>query len=98
MNKENYNKIIDNNLTKFDKDTVGDIETIYKDKLENSRKIFIYELPFDLNDKFYSYIEFLLKHIQEINKHDAINIFMEGFKQGIEFERYLKDKYEKSEL
>lgn len=97
MEKEYYNSIIENNLTKLNKDTLRNIETIYKIKLENSRKDLICNLPFDLDSKFYSYIELLIKHIQEINKQDALNIFVEGFKKGIEYERYLKNKYEKSE-
>ena len=65
------------------------------DKIEDK---FLYNLPFDLFETFHKYIDLIIEHVNEIRKEDCYNIYLKGFSNGIEFERYLKDKHEKSEL
>ena len=65
------------------------------DKVEDE---FLYNLPFDLFETYYEYIDLIIEHVNEIRKEDSYNIYLKGFSNGIEFERYLKNKYEKSEL
>ncbi len=84
IKSENHRKILET------KSVVSvEINFAYTNLIEN--------LPFDLYDSFYDYCDLLIKHISEINKEKSNMMCQEAFKNGIEFERYLKYKHEKIE-
>lgn len=55
----------------------------------------LYVLPYDLYDIFNEYCYILIKHLNEINQDQNNVNYLKGFRKGVEFERYLKNKHSK---
>ena len=84
IKSENHKKILETKSVVFE-----DVNFAYENLIVN--------LPFDLFDSFHEYCDFLIKHVLEINKEKTNKMCQESFKNGVEFERYLRNKHEKNE-
>ena len=92
-----YSQLINSLLREVNQDNLKTFDFSKKDIFSKIDDELMYKLPFDLFETLKQYIDLVIEQVLEIRKEDCINVFTYGFKNGIEFERYLKDKHEKSE-
>jgi len=97
METNSYYKSIEEMLRKISNFNLFNFETSYKDQLKEFKYKLNNKLSEDYQTYFNIYESLLIAHICEIRKEDAYNIFMAGFKNGCEFESYLKEKHVKNE-
>lgn len=87
MKKTNHYKNINKYLRAISYSNFRDYGTKYNAKIEELRRKIVYELPFCIYEHCNNYCEFLIKHILTIRNEDCYNIYIEGFKKGIQFEK-----------
>lgn len=95
--KLDYNKLINSSLRKVNRNNLNTFDFSKESIFKKVEYDLMFNLPFDLTDTFCLYTDLIIEHILEIRKEDCFNVFNAGFACGIEFERYLKNKHEKSE-
>lgn len=95
--KLKYINLINSSLRDVNRENLERFDFSKKDMFKKIKNNFLENLHFDLFDTFYQYIDLIIEYVLEIRKEDCFEVFADGFVNGIEFERYLKDKYEKIE-
>lgn len=100
MNKNfniDCNKVVKTYLKKINRKNLLSYDFLKKEEFKHIQRDFFENLNFDLFPIMEKYIDLIIEYILEIIYQDCVNIFSKGLLKGIEFEKYLKNKYEKSE-
>lgn len=95
--KLDCNNLIKTHLRKINRENLSSFNFSKNDVLKGFELRLLNELPYNLFKIFYQYVDLIIEQITEIRKKDCFNVFTSGFSRGIEFERYLKNKYRKNE-
>lgn len=91
--KNDYYKSIDDLLRKVSDKNVYNFETSVQKDVKQFEADWSSNYSADFKDNLKIYKELLIEHLLEIRKDDAVNVFLAGFKNGVEFQEYLRNKY-----
>ena len=93
MIDDDYFKSLEKSLREINKDNYKQYNTPYLEHLKEFEEKTLNNLPKESEKDFKIYISLLINHILEVREEDCFNVFMAGFKNGLEFNKHLKSKY-----
>lgn len=93
MKVDGYFKNISKLQRDINRENINSFKTAYLNDLIEYEAKLTNNLPENLRKIFNFYKLVLINHICEIRFDDAFDVFMAGFKNGLEHDRFLKNKY-----